>query len=182
MELSDFDMDLYNVLPEAQDMIAPVANVMLMTNGSLRDGKLSHPSVWNGDKTMLAFFDFAPEIVMPQHRIAPRPYSTSEPAIKCSFEETMRDCWIHDYAIYLQKGDRWGLIWDSFQLMRLFDTLMGHIRGYNKREPEVIEHAKEAVLESIRVAVARFSAAIEWQAMLTGKPANARVQRGRERQ
>lgn len=145
MWCDDFDMDLYKVIPAAKEILAPVAAVELVTHGSLTDGKLNHPACWNHQVGMIAFFGF-------DQPGKPDAYWTDEPIVHCTFEEAIRDCWPHHYAIVL--SDR--VIWNSQSFRNRFMALMYHIRGWRKLSEQAVEHCQAKVAESLRAAVASF--------------------------
>jgi hypothetical protein len=123
MWYDDFDMDLAKVIPDAMQVIAPVANVKLVTHGKPdKEGKLNHPCVWNGFHLM-AFFGLDRE---PQPFFKPDMYWTSDPLICCTFEEAVRDCWPHQYAIMVNGQ----MVWVPEP--QDFEAIMFHVRGWDK--------------------------------------------------
>lgn len=138
MWCDDFDMDLYKAIPEAKRILEPVKDIPLFTHGSLTDGKLNHPSVWNGYHGTIAFFGF-------ENPAKLEGYWTDWPVIQCTFEEAVRDAWPHDYLIIVEREP----VWDAFSLRHQFDDIMWHIRGLDKESLRDIRPAKQKVLTSL---------------------------------
>lgn len=169
MWYDDFDMELYKVIPEAKEVLAPVADLRLMTTGRPdSNGKLNHPTVWNGANTMLAFFDVPPTgvdalAVGLSLKAAPAEYWTDDPTVICSMGEAVRDCWVHHYSILVPDSrarSGWLSLWDGLRLHREFEFLMYHLRGWRKQPEGDVADARECVLKSLKTAV---KATIGWQ-------------------
>lgn len=151
MWCDDFDMDLPKVLPEYIDVLGDFADVVLYTHGHQEDGKLNHPSVWNGDQTMLAFFSFTPV------GFKSNMHYTPDPVVRCTFNEVIRDCWPHNYAIILNVfcgasvGWRSIKVWDTFQpeLQEPFFDIMYHLRGIRRLPTRKIDDHKVFVLRTL---------------------------------
>lgn len=143
MWCDDFDMDLLKVIPDAGKLLESVGNVTLYTYGHSTDGKLNHPSVWSSYNSMVALFGFeSPD--KPDH------YVTWDPVVKCTFEEAIRDCWCHRYAIVVGGRHIWNT--DTPFMIQDFDIIMGHVRGYAADETE-FRQAQERVRDSLVRAV-----------------------------
>jgi hypothetical protein len=142
----DFDMDLPKIFPEARELLGDLAEIELYTVGTpdKTTGRLNHPCVWNGDRSMLAFFGFqAP--ARPEFYAAP-----SAQQIKCTAWEMFRDAWPHSYLIQVQQRP----IWDTFALRRDFETIMWNVRGWEGgRDPRP---ARCAALRSYREGIRAF--------------------------
>ncbi len=138
-----FDMDLYNAIPAAREILAPLAGTQLYTYGNQRHGALDHPSCWNSYHGLIAFFGFRPVGIKPQH------FYTDTPLVQCTFEEAVRDCWPHTYGMVMIAAGRLHTIWDSQLLIPEFDAIMGHVRGYGCRPDDEITDAREHVLTSL---------------------------------
>ena len=145
-----FDLDLLVLVPSAKKVLAPVAGVALMTHGRMRDGALGHPSVWNTRRGMVAFFGFAGPG-------KPAGYYTDEPVLSCTFEDAVRDAWLHTYVIMVERRP----IWQADQVLTAFDVLMAQARGYGHRPESELESCRGAVIRSLRPAVRRFLEAME---------------------
>jgi hypothetical protein len=148
MWCDDFDCDLYKVLPEAREILAPVKDVVLYTHGNESGGKLNHPSVWNDDEGMVAFFGFGEDCAKPAR------YWTDSPVVRCTFEEAVRDAWVHSIVIRVEHRSIWGSEW------RTFEPLMYHHRQQRVLPPDALERAKERVLSPLRVAVRELQAMV----------------------
>lgn len=138
MWYDDFDIELYRVVPDAQRLIAPVAHVPLRTVGHpcRKTGRLNHPSLWNGDHGMLAFFGCR---LLGQRHWKPPHFYTSAPVIDCTFEEAIRDTWVHS-CLMLVDGY---VVWNSWSLQRDFEVLMWHARGW-RNQPDRAALARKA--------------------------------------
>lgn len=148
MWCDDFDIDLPKVFPEALELLGDTADVKLFTHGHETGGKLNHPSVWNGQQTMIAFFGF-------YGPCKPDWYSTNEPIVECTFWEAMRDCWPHTYGLFVSPGidQEHRLVFDSFELRDQFQTIMWHLRKWGKQDSQKLARAKENVLTVIKRSV-----------------------------
>ena len=137
----DFDADLLKVVPRAADILAPVADVPLWTYGKTdANGQLVHPSVWNGYRSMLAFFSSSAEQ-------DPRPsdhyYVGNDLLIRCTFEQAVRDCWVHSYALIVNGR----VILDTtHQFYELFSPLMYDVRGWT----ELGEQQRRSIRRRVR--------------------------------
>lgn len=120
----DFDMDLPKILPNARELLGPLAGVELVTTGrpDERTGRLNHPAVWNHDQGVVAFFGFkSPR--RPEMMVAP-----SAGWVRCTAWEAFRDAWSHQYLMIVEGA----LVWDTFLLWPPFETIMCHLRGWRK--------------------------------------------------
>jgi hypothetical protein len=117
----DFDMDLLKVLPETPAILGELGDVLLYTHGHETHGRLNHPSVWNGDLGMLAFFGTARE------GFTPGGYVTDAPVVECTALEAFRDAWPHQYLIIVNGPHNGGHVWTPN--VRLFTRLMSHRRS-----------------------------------------------------
>jgi len=134
MWCDDFDLDLLKVLPEAFQSLKPVKDIKLFTHGHLTGEKLDHPSVWNDNLGIIAYFGFV-------NPCKPEGYWTNDPLVECTFEEAIRDCWCHHYAIILQRE----LIWDGNKLWPYFESIMWHTRGWGETRVPYEEAKREAL-------------------------------------
>ena len=141
------DIDLYALVPSARQVLLPVADVALMTHGRTQDGALDHPAVWNGPLGLMAYFGFdSPD--------KPGSMYTDCPVVVCTFEEVIRDCWLHHYVIMMSRGRR--AIWQPDQVLPAFDRLMAHVRGYGLCQEGDLVGYRTVVLDSLRNVVYRF--------------------------
>lgn len=162
MWCDNFDLDLYKVLPEAREVLAPVKDVKLYTHGRETHGTLNGPSCWNDYSGMIAFFG-----LLPTH-IKPEGFWTDSGVVACTFEEAIRDCWPHSYTMLLSifvpgSGTQCVPIWNngSPELRTDFQTLMFHTRKWGEPREEEALGARSRVLESLRQAVGRLVAVLE---------------------
>jgi hypothetical protein len=150
-----WDGDLYRLVPEARAIVAPVAEVRLVTNGRMADGALSHPAVWHGDEGMLAWFartNHEPGWTGPG-RVAPDVYWTDDPLVACTGEQAVRDCWGHHYAIILVPA--WRRIWDMTHQGWILMDLLSDARGIQRLDAGAIAGRRGLVIHSLEAAVAR---------------------------
>ena len=156
-----FDLDLYKVLPEARDILAPVKDVKLYTYGHKTDGLLNHPSVWNHYMGMVAFFGLIPTHVKPEA------FYTDDELVSCTFEEAVRDCWPHNYAILLSvfipsRGTKQALLWHTGmpEMKEHFFAIMAETRKWEVNPPRDLVRVRSAVLDSLRMAVSKLQAVL----------------------
>jgi hypothetical protein len=138
----DFDMDLPRILPEARELMGALGDVELVTTGKPdKNGRLNHPAVWNGDRSMLAFFGFK-NPCRPEQMAAP---GVGE--VRCTAWEAFRDAWPHQYLIVIERR----AIWDTGPLWKHFETIMWDLRGIGGRKPpDRMSQARRAVVRSYR--------------------------------
>lgn len=101
------DFDLPKLIPRAWEIIAPIADVMLVTEGGETDGNLNHPAVWNGERTMLSFFGF-------KDTARPAPYTrgATSNVVTATAWDVFRDAWPHGYLIKVEQYS----VWDTYDL------------------------------------------------------------------
>lgn len=141
----DFDMDLPKVIPDARQRLGEHADLELVTHGHETHGRLNHPSVWNHTLGLVAFFGRGTP-----HK--PAEYWASDPLVRCTLWEAVRDAWVHDNVI----------LFEGFPIFNRqdehFQPLMCHVRKWRELpELEVAKH-KDAVvhaLECCRMDVSR---------------------------
>lgn len=140
----DFDLDFPKLFPEAKAQLGALAAVVLYTPGHTTHGRLNHPSVWNDDHTMLAFFGFrGPDVPSPY-------YFGSDKIVRCTAWEAFRDAWPHHYQITLMRQP----VWDTFALDGAFETIMWHVRGW-RRDEGAFRQAKAQVAASYLQGITR---------------------------
>lgn len=145
MWCDDFDMDLPKVIPDARRIIGEFGDVLLWTTGHETNGVLNHPTVWNGDGGMVAFFGLKPNC-------RPASYWTNVQPIRCTVWEAIRDAWTHQYRIHIDGV----AVWDTNPLWRPFETIMWDIRGWRTpRDPSKVSRARTLVRRSLRDAHGR---------------------------
>jgi hypothetical protein len=145
----DWDGDLLKLIPQAEEIIARVADVKLFTRGSVdKEGRLSHPSVWNQYAGMVAFFDFEGEL-----ESKPDMFWTDSPIVRCTALDAFADAWGHHYVLLL-RGEP---VWDTFKLQDTMMRLLYTARGVTKigLDEEAKLKAQNEVADSLRGAVRR---------------------------
>jgi hypothetical protein len=157
MWCDDFDADLYRVVPEAERLIAPVAHVEMRTVGHTTHGRLNSPSRWNHYYAMIAFFGCR---LLGQRHWKSDFYSSRDPVVECTFEEAIRDTWVHG-CVAIVDGHR---LWNTWKLQRSFDVLMYHARGWfpdsGRYNAEAAAAARRNVLREIARACRRIQALV----------------------
>lgn len=125
MWYDDFDAELYKVVPEAERLIATVAHVAMRTTciPCRVTGRLNHPTVWNGDFGMVAFFGCR---LIGMRYWKPGHLWTSDPIVECTFEEAIRDTWVHGCLAHVDRQ----VLWNTWKLQAAFTTLMYGARGW----------------------------------------------------
>ena len=121
-----FDGDLFKLYPLAEKVIGKLGDVALFTHGSYwKDTRtLGHPSTWNSYHGSVAFFGF-------QTPAKPASYWTDNPIVACTFEQALRDAWVHNYIIYVQQQP----IWNGFEMRNTMQKLLFDTRGIFKLDP-----------------------------------------------
>lgn len=153
MWCDDFDADLFKVVPHADAILAPVADVPLWTYGNKdSNGELAHPAVWNGYRSMLAFFTLHPDR-------DPRPgdfyYVGNDPLIRCTFAEAARDCYVHNYALIVNGT----IVLDTTHITNsLFYPLMADVRGWDRLGEQQRRSIRRRVRRRLEDVVRRFRA------------------------
>src|SRR5262245_33468635 len=161
----DWDGDLLKVVPEAEGIIAPVADVNLITHGSADEqGRLRHPSTWNGYDGSLAYFDLDSAFAVSK----PEEFWTDQPIVRCSLLEAFCDAWTHHYILFI-RGEP---VWNAFELSRLMMNLLmdarlragGQASKFHMTD-EARQEARNKVADSLRAAVSRVEFLRENQAV-----------------
>jgi hypothetical protein len=151
----DWDGDLLKLVPQAAEIIEPVADLKLITHGSAdKEGRLSHPSTWNGYDGMLAFFDFDAALAVSK----PAVYWTAHPIVRCTALEAFCDAWMHHYVLHLRAEP----VWNTFELQTLMMNLLMDARVRARGQASEFQMSDEArrealskVADSLRAAVRR---------------------------
>lgn len=134
----DYDMDLLKTFPKLEQLLATVERP-LYAHGGESFGRLNHPSVWNSNGGLVAFFSFNPNIPN-----KPASYWTKEPPRECTWTEAVRDWWPHHYLLTLDgKALLPSDLWPEFQ------TLMYALRGWDKTKPEKTLNAVRQKVEDV---------------------------------
>lgn len=132
----DFDMDLLKLFPDLPERLGEMAEVRLWVHGGESYGRLNHPSVWHDHEYMVAFFGLAPDATG-----KPGAYWTSDPVVECTWLETLRDEWPHQYTIVVGRrpvlrATRW----------ETFGALMCDLRGHHPLPDAERERLRREVL------------------------------------
>lgn len=115
----DFDGDLYRLIPEAEELIAPLSKIYLSTHGkAYPDGRLQSPAVWNHPRGFIAFFGIA-------GTGKPEQFWTNDPIIRCSAEDAIRICFVSSYMIHCFGF----VVFDGFSTRNEFNDLLFDQRG-----------------------------------------------------
>ena len=135
----DFDMDFPKIFPEARRLMGDLGDLDLVTVGTAdKNGRLNHPSVWNGDHAMLAFFGFKSP-ARDLFYASPRAQE-----IRCTAWEAFRDAWPHGYLIHVERHP----IWDTGPLWKHFETIMWDVRNWGHPSSRDVPKARRAVMKS----------------------------------
>lgn len=145
MWCDDFDMDLPKVIPDAETLLGDMAGVTLFTHGNLTHGTLNHPTVWNHDLGLVAFFGFA-------EPRKPAAFYTNKPLVECTFLEAVRDAWAHSFVMLVEGQP----VLDAAALWPHFENIMWRTRGWAGHEEAPVATAEAAV----RIALARAADAL----------------------
>lgn len=138
-----FDGDLYRLIPEAQEIVAPLGVIPLFTRGKPdADGKLNHPACWNSYRGMVAFFGTAS---LPME---PEGYWTDDPLVGCTAEEALRDCFPHHYVIMLNGC----AVFDGFKYRNAYMNLLMDRRGINPMNDSEKQAYIHTMLRNLKVA------------------------------
>ena len=170
MRISEnWDFDLLKLIPQAEAILAPVADAQLVTIGSAdREGRLEHPSVWNHERGMVAFFGLLDGMGRSSgvNTWKPPIYSTEQPIVTCSALEAFADAWAHGYLLCVEHE----MIWDAYKFRNLLMSLMYDARGYKGYAlPEQLRREKQnRVAKNLRLAVGRLEDLIERVETVTG--------------
>jgi hypothetical protein len=134
----DFDMDLPKIIPGAKELLGDLADIELLTHGHATYGGLNHPSCWNASSGSVAFFGrTAPH--KPTH------YFTSDPTVRCTLWEAIRDAWVHDFVLMFEGNPVWTPQYHHFQ------PIMFHIRKILEiPRPEFEDHVFEVMEALVR--------------------------------
>jgi hypothetical protein len=146
-----FDMDLPRIVP-LDDALGTAADIPLWTHGGESYGRLNHPSVWNDNAGLVAYFGTTPGTTG-----KPESCYTPWPVVECTWREVARDAWVHTYLV-LVDGEP---IWDTTRFLNAFDALMYHVRGYRKLPDCEGDRLRSDVFASLVVATAQLTEHIE---------------------
>jgi hypothetical protein len=138
----DFDMDLPKIIPDAKQLLGQHRALQLLTTGSVRDGMLMHPTVWNHHLGTIAMFS-----TRRGWWAKPGSYYTTDPKVVCSLWEAVRDAWSHGYVMLI---DGVPVLNTQRMYNRRFYPLMSSLRGWSELPPRAVERHKMFVRAAIR--------------------------------
>lgn len=144
----DFDADLPNVVPNALALLEPAAHITLRTHATPTNGRINCPSAWWTDHGLTSFFSTS-EWGSP----VPAGYWTDKPLVECSWEEVVRDEWIHGQTVVVNGQ----VVWKPPE--RLMEQLMFDLRGWMTLADEERAAIQDNVRASLLAATARLLAA-----------------------
>lgn len=148
MWCDSFDADLLAVVPGAAEALRDTAGISLRTYSKLTDGQINHPSAWHTHEGLSAFF-------WTTGRGRPdRSYLTDAPLAKCTFLEAVRDEWIHNCLITVNRS----LVWRPPS--DLMTRLMYDVRGVIRLSDRERAGTWGQVLASLDLAARRFRVAL----------------------
>lgn len=163
MWCDDFDMDLLKVLPEAEQLLAPLAGIRLYTTCHPTYGRVNLPCSWNDRVNFCCFVGFiAEEDGLPAEGPQPLGYVTDAPVVEATAEELFRDLWSHQMRwvqmLTPHSSPGWPRsveIWNSGQLASTFTDLMYDLRNWCRMRDEPRRRARSRALRSIALAAHR---------------------------
>lgn len=145
----DFDADLPKVVPSALEALDAMAEVELRTYAAPTNGKINCPCAWHTDMGLTAFF------ATPNRSIVPAGYVGGREVVACTFWEAVRDEWIHDSVIVVNRRFVWKP--PSELMMRL----MFDLRGWGEPlSDEQRDEDQEHVRRSLVAAAGRLEAVL----------------------
>lgn len=115
-----FDMDLPRVLPDLDKLLGDTADVRLWTYGGTSHGRINHPSMWNSEYGMTAYFGLDDS-----GDWKPVGYITGGDMVECTWREVVRDVWVHQCLVLVNLHP----VLNTTRLEREFWGLMDHRRG-----------------------------------------------------
>lgn len=146
----DFDADLPKLIPDALDALGDTADVPLWTRCKPTNGKINLPNCWHTDLGLAAYFT-SREWEIPN----PPGYATSDPIVRCTFWEAVRDEWCHDAVIVVNRVAIWTPPSESMM------DLMFDLRGWGQGlAPATVNAIANEVLSGLEAAADRLRAVI----------------------
>ena len=120
----DFDMDLLKLYPHLEQALGKDADTVLWTYGGVTNGRLNHPTVWNGYNGMEAlFFTTKPTHERKDGFVSINGMVTNNQLVECVTLELLRDQWSHTYTAIIDVCHIDPLGWKTFEAM------MYHVRN-----------------------------------------------------
>lgn len=160
MWCDDFDADLLKFVPNLADMLGDLAEVPLWTYGHETDGAINHPTCWATRHGFTAFAWLSP----PSHKRDERRwlsfgdanYTTSDPLVRCTWLELLRDNWVHELALVVESK----LVLHEHWSRDCLDLLMADLRGWRRLDVACRGATIGMVERAVRAATERLSAVI----------------------
>ncbi|WP_375782888.1 hypothetical protein ACE10Z_23530 [Bradyrhizobium sp. Pha-3] len=149
----DFDMDLPKIFPEAHHLLGDLAGVEMWTGGSAdANGRLNHPSCWNTDVGLAAFFGFSDTGRDEGFYVA------SGGRVRCTAWEAFRDAWCRNYVMVIENR----VVWRTDRLWPHFETIMWNVRSWDDGSKKPNDgFARRQALGSYRHAIQLFREVVE---------------------
>lgn len=142
-----FDFDLLKLVPQAEEILRPIAEIELVTVGYLSDAhEFAGASVWNGDRGFIAVFGFADS---PSFQWKPEAYEPGYPLVYCTALEMFCDAWAKGYTAYVNRAK----IWSGYKYSGALQRLMYQARGYAPLSNQVAEELRNTIANSLKRAV-----------------------------
>lgn len=143
----DFDVDLLKVIPDLSELLGEHRETTLFTHGHATFGRLNHPACWNTHAGLAAFFGFT-------DAAKPAAYHCDHPLVACTFEEAVRDCWVHDFVMIVENR----MVLDGKRFWNDFQPIMWHLRSRRPLSDVDLNRHIRNVRERIEVACIRLDA------------------------
>ncbi len=142
----DLDMDLPKVLPSLDQLLGGTAAVRLWTYGYTSHGRLNHPSMWNSDFGMAAFFGLDNSGAW-----KPAYYWTCDEMVECTWREVVRDVWVHQCLVLVDLHP----VLSTNLFESGFTDLMFHRRGIRTLPSTQVVEIVTAVAAEVSAATRR---------------------------
>ena len=130
-----FDGDLFKLVPQAEDILSPIAHVKCWIHGGETLGRLNHPCVWNTFAGLTAY-------VTLREGCDPRPagYITRDPLVECTIEELIRDVFVHCCVLRVDGQEFVTFAQNQGAYLDLLFAARG-VDGYPAKRAELVEKA-----------------------------------------
>lgn len=147
-----FDMDLPKIFPEARVLLGDLADIEMWTGGRAdANGRLNHPSCWNTDIGLTAFFGF-------RNTGRNENFYVSRDRVRCTAWEAFRDAWVHQFVMVVENK----VVWHADRLWLPFETIMWNLRGWGDGSKKPNEGAaRRQALGSYRDAIRLFREVVD---------------------
>jgi hypothetical protein len=139
-----FDCDLPTVVPGAKEALGDTAEQKLWTCSRPTNGKINCPASWNEREGLVSYFGFSGPSVPASHLV-------SDPAMECTFWEAVRDLWVHQHILSIEKVHVWDPTFQS-SVGQAFEVLMWHVRKWRPVPEDDAEKHRAIVRKSLESA------------------------------